>query len=557
MIGAIVGDIAGSRFERCSRLLLVVALTVVAGCRYNRGMKSAAPSSNDWAALTALPCVAAPSGVKLLDEAGAYAANWIAPHRDVTDAQRDAELFAIKASYENDCKEYAIAHSNICMGGWYGVAMDSHHRKILEKPYHDMMNAWLLETAASPLEQRQIKEYAPTFTEALVPHARLMEKINVWNRIKGGLGCFEGRQIQFEDGIAAYRDPKDDKDGFSMKLRIDREFVWTTHEIDYAIAHSDAAGIIEDEIKGRYYGATEALRSVWFLRFRKGRLVDVCQIGGGDWDNGRFIFYFVPSNNRLEVMSKTTGGLEKELFLALWKHETTDGRRFYNFGTKEVEILDGPNDCSRISVLQKSATPSINEWAALTARPCVAAPRDAELLDESGALALYVGETAEDADSNKARDTDPDCPSRNSLFLRRRNVDGTDEWRLLLTTGSNWREATGLSEWCLSQSSDLKNHFYIKDAKFASDRRHLWLVCNTCNALWDVVCSYDVQKGEFRVLIDGDSIEEQPDGTLLVHGKKSYPDPDDGLGAIWRDVWINLDGEIVRKGEITLRGSDL
>ena len=50
---------------------------------------------------------------------------------------------------------------------------------------------------------------------------------------------------------------------------------------------------------------------------------------------------------------------------------------------------------------------------------------------------------------------------------------------------------------------------------------------------------------------------EQPDGTLLVHGKKSYPDPDDGLGAIWRDVWINLDGEIVRKGEITLRGSDL
>ncbi len=77
-----------------------------------------------------------------------------------------------------------------------------------------------------------------------------------------------------------------------MKLRIDREFVWTTHGIDYAIAHSDAAGIIEDEIKGCCYGATDALRSVWFLRFRKGRLVDVCQIGNGDWDNGKFIFYF-------------------------------------------------------------------------------------------------------------------------------------------------------------------------------------------------------------------------------------------------------------------------
>ena len=136
-------------------------------------------------------------------------------------------------------------------------------------------------------------------------------------------------------------------------------------------------------------------------------------------------------------------------------------------------------------------------------------------------------------------------------------MNGTEEWRLLLTTGSDWREADEMDEWCSSISSDLKNHFYITAAKFASDRRHLWLVCNTHIPVWDVVCSYDVQKGEFRVLIDGDSLEEQTDGTLLVHGKKSYPNPDDGLGAIWRDVWINLDGEIVRNGKITLRGSDL
>jgi len=361
VIGAIVGDIAGSRFEWCSRLLLAVSLVVIAGCKYERCGESVTPSSNDWAELTALPCMAAPSNAKLLDEAGASAASWIAPHRDVTDAQRDAELFAIKASYENDCKEYAIAHSNVCMGGWYGVAMDRHHRKILEQPYHDMMKAWLLETAASPLEQRQIKEYAPTFEESLVPHARLMEKIDVWNRIKGGVGWFEGQQIQFEDGIATYRDSEDDKDVFSMKLRIDREFVWTTHGIDYAIAHSDAAGIIEDEIKGCCYGATDALRSVWFLRFRKGRLVDVCQIGNGDWDNGKFIFYFEPPNNRLEVMNKTTGALEKELFLALWDYEGADGRRFHNFGTKETEILNGSHDCSKISGVQKSAAPSPKE----------------------------------------------------------------------------------------------------------------------------------------------------------------------------------------------------
>jgi hypothetical protein len=313
-----------------SCLLLAVVLTVVAGCK-SAERRSIERGNTD------------------------SAIGWITPHRDVTNAQRDAELFAIKASYENDCKEYAIAHSNICMGGWYGVAMDYQHRKILEQPYHDMMNVWLLETASSPLEQRQIKEYAPTFTEALVPHTRLMEKIGVWNRIKGALGRFEGQKVQFKDGIAAYRDTKDN---FSMKLRIDREFVWTVQGFDYAIAHSDAAGIIEDEINSRCYGLSDALCNVWFLRFKKGTLIDVCKIGNGDWDNRKFIFYFEPRNNRLEVMNKMTGDLEKELFLALWEYERTDGRRFHNFGTNEVEILNGSNDRSRISVLRKSAAPS-------------------------------------------------------------------------------------------------------------------------------------------------------------------------------------------------------
>ena len=84
-------------------------------------------------------------------------------------------------------------------------------------------------------------------------------------------------------------------------------------------------------------------------------------------------------------------------------------------------------------------------------------------------------------------------------------------------------------------------------------------------AIWEV-CHHLVRihqrhgtgaAGEFRALIDGNGPEEQPDGTILVHGKKSYPNPDDGLGAIWRDVWITPDGKVVREGEITLRGSDL
>ena len=112
-----------------------------------------------------------------------------------------------------------------------------------------------------------------------------------------------------------------------------------------------------------------------------------------------------------------------------------------------------------------------------------------------------------------------------------------------------------MSEWDSSQSSWLKKHFYIMGAKFGLDKRHLWLVCNTDIPLWNVVCSYNVQTDEFRALIDGEAPEEQPDGTILVHGKKSYPNDD--LGAAWRDVWITSEGKIVREGEITLRGSDM
>jgi hypothetical protein len=109
-----------------------------------------------------------------------------------------------------------------------------------------------------------------------------------------------------------------------------------------------------------------------------------------------------------------------------------------------------------------------------------------------------------------------------------------------------------MSEWCSSQSSWLKDHFYIMAAKFGLDRHHLWLVCNTHIPLWNVACSYDVQTDEFRALIDGDDAIEQPDGTILVKGKKTYLSDANGepLGARWYDAWINTNGEIVRKGKL-------
>ena len=109
-----------------------------------------------------------------------------------------------------------------------------------------------------------------------------------------------------------------------------------------------------------------------------------------------------------------------------------------------------------------------------------------------------------------------------------------------------------MDEWCSSQSSDLKNDFYIMRAKFGLDRRHLWLVCNTHIPVWNVACSYDAQENEFRALIDGDDAEDQPDGTILVRGKKTYLSDENGepLGARWYDVWLKPNGEIVRRGKL-------
>ena len=83
----------------------------------------------------------------------------------------------------------------------------------------------------------------------------------------------------------------------------------------------------------------------------------------------------------------------------------------------------------------------LTEEEPLPGVPCGTPPGSPSLLDESGRLALFAGFTQEDAAANEAeRRADPEMPmTRNSLFLRVRNEDGEDAWRLLLTSGSDWR----------------------------------------------------------------------------------------------------------------------
>lgn len=193
----------------------------------------------------------------------------------------------------------------------------------------------------------------------------------------------------------------------------------------------------------------------------------------------------------------------------------------------------------------------------LIGTPCWTMPEEAELLCESGELALFAGETAEDSAYNEVRKTESLAPYRNSLFrnslfLRHRRANGTEAWRVLLSTGTNWREAAGMNEWSSGRAQDMKDCFYVFKASFSSDGRRLWLVCDPHTYTYSVVCSYDIYNQTFRVLIDGDTADEQPDGTILVKNKKSYLSDDNGepLGARFHDVWITPDGKVVRKGKL-------
>ena len=183
-------------------------------------------------------------------------------------------------------------------------------------------------------------------------------------------------------------------------------------------------------------------------------------------------------------------------------------------------------------------------------------PYNLKPLGDSGALTLFAGETAEDAAFNEAaKKDDKESPlHRNTLFLHRcpKNVgDLCNEWQLLLTTGCNWRFADGMDKWCTARAQELKRCFVVENATFALDGRHIWLVCNTQSHTYLTVCSYNVENHEFRVLADGDTADEQPDGTIFVKNRKTYLADENGnpQGAAWYDAWIAPDGKVIRKSE--------
>lgn len=224
------------------------------------------------------------------------------------------------------------------------------------------------------------------------------------------------------------------------------------------------------------------------------------------------------------------------------------------------ELNNKSNDWNMIKVGQEiMISPALPRYSeerlASFGTPYAAEPTDARLLNVYGDFALFSGETEADVAANQS---DENTWHRNSLFLRRRTTNGKTGWRLILTSGSDWKDADGMGEWGKMRASDVRSCYNVVNASLSKDGRYIWMVCNpSCSFWWNIVCRFDLRENALAVLIDGDSADEQPDGTILVTGKKSYPSPDDGLGAIWRDVWINPKGEIVRNGEITLRGSEL
>ena len=214
--------------------------------------------------------------------------------------------------------------------------------------------------------------------------------------------------------------------------------------------------------------------------------------------------------------------------------------------TNSTEVVENANG-------GKSATPFSEEQLALFGSPYHAEPKNAKLLNKYGNLALFSGETEADVTANQS---DEETWSRNSLFLSRRTTNGKTEWRLILTSGSDWKEADDMGEWGKMWACGVRSCYKVVKASLSKDGRHIWMVCDpSCTFWWDVVCRFDLHENTLAVLIDGDSADEEEDGTIRVKGKKLYPNDDHG--AAWHDVWITPNGKILREGKITLRGSDL
>ena len=225
------------------------------------------------------------------------------------------------------------------------------------------------------------------------------------------------------------------------------------------------------------------------------------------------------------------------------------------------ELNNKPYDWCLIKVGQKIAVPSLSlrlseERLASLGTVYESEPNETKLLNEYGNFALFSGETEADVAFNAAPERGKDCYYRNSLFVRRRTANGKTEWRLLLTSGSDWKEADGMGEWGRIWVGDIRKCFNVVNASLTRAGRTVWMSCNPpCSAWFDVVCRFDLRENTLAVLIDGDEADEEEDGTIRVKGKKFYPNDD--RGAAWHDVWITPNGKIVREGKITLRGSDL
>ena len=174
-------------------------------------------------------------------------------------AMLDIAPLLLKMAYDNECKRIDIAFAKEATH--YGDIARGNAIAALRKEYGRIVNSWLKETSSCE-EWRLVGEYAPTLEEALVSRTRLLEKIGIWNRIGNAKGVFAGQEVCFANGAARYMDRSCDwakslrsteyKDGFPMKVRIDRNFAWTAHGNDYALAHSDAESNINDEIEERH-----------------------------------------------------------------------------------------------------------------------------------------------------------------------------------------------------------------------------------------------------------------------------------------------------------------
>ena len=268
------------------------------------------------------------------------------------DARARAERIGMKAAYEKALAEFEDAHQGMTT---YDMAMDANAKiAFLEKWANDILQ-WKISVANSKqqvqfwqdhinngrkLIEAKTKrdsekdngssaayifgyamagQYEKEINDMLMDPSIFEAHERMFDKIKSASGNFMGQTIHFADGVADWLDTSTDwstlgeeyKNGYPMKMWIDREHMWEPGGCVFALLEADNAHTWDSLCI-----TSDSSHKNLFAKFKDGKVIKF-RLLKFDPKSNEFVYHLDEQNDRIFVNSRTTGKCEVELSLDL------------------------------------------------------------------------------------------------------------------------------------------------------------------------------------------------------------------------------------------------